>query len=79
MLGNYYWDFAVSKSVYVYFHSREEVRLELDSSWTLVGLPFYNENRRIYRGENTKISQSARAPLTYLSAYFAHIFYITDF
>ena len=47
MLGNYYWDYAVSKSVYVYFHSREEVRLELDSSWTLVGLPFYNENRRI--------------------------------
>ena len=32
MLGNYYWDFAVSKSVYIYFHSREEVRLELDSS-----------------------------------------------
>ena len=73
MLGNYYWDYAVSKSVYIYFHSREEVRLELDSSWTP---PFYNGNRRIYRGENIKISQSARAPLTYLSAYFARIFHI---
>ena len=34
MLRNYYWDFGVSKSVYIYFHIREEVRLELDSSWT---------------------------------------------
>ena len=38
MLRNYYWDYAVSKSVYIYFHSREEVRLELDSSWTPIGL-----------------------------------------
>ena len=30
----YYWDFVVSKSVNIYFHSREEVRLKLDSPFT---------------------------------------------
>ena len=53
MLRNYYWDYAVSKSVYVYFHSREEVRLELDSSWTLVGLQLdspFTTKTVVYKG-----------------------------
>ena len=47
------------------------VEKKLDSSWT----PLFTTETVVYRGENTKISQSARAPLSYLNAYFARIFH----
>ena len=56
-------------TVYIYFHSRKEVRLELDSSWTVL----FTTETVVYIG--VKI-QRYRKVLLYLSAYFARIFHI---